>query len=235
MVGKHDVLRYTIPGGKYCYVFLFKRSNHNHDVYRCRDCKRKGALVTVKVVGDDFLSDPCDEPHICLPTDSLRDKVERLVYKACYAKIGTIYADLTPATWLLPHHVEPVALKSQAQPPRFTLPGALCVRCKSTRAIRPHHLNVVRGIELRPDQSCLNLPRVDIRVNQDEDMGMEMPQHGHQRSALPLSLLRTAQNHPMLIELKNGETYNGHLQSCDSWMNIHLRDVIFTSKVSSMF
>ncbi|KAK6013406.1 hypothetical protein OSTOST_21278 [Ostertagia ostertagi] len=49
MVGKHDVLRYTIPGGKYCYVFLFKRSNHNHDVYRCRDCKRKGALVTVKV------------------------------------------------------------------------------------------------------------------------------------------------------------------------------------------
>ena len=24
---------------------------------------------------------------------------------------------------------------------------------------------------------------------------------------LPLSLLRTAQNHPMLVELKNGETY----------------------------
>lgn len=52
---------------------------------------------------------------------------------------------------------------------------------------------------------------------------------------LPLSLLRTAQNHPMLIELKNGETYNGHLQSCDSWMNIHLRDVIFTSKDGDKF
>ncbi|CAI4224626.1 unnamed protein product [Auanema sp. JU1783] len=52
---------------------------------------------------------------------------------------------------------------------------------------------------------------------------------------LPLSLLKTAQNHPMLVELKNGETYNGHLQSCDSWMNIHLRDVIFTTKDGDKF
>ncbi len=35
-----------------------------------------------------------------------------------------------------------------------------------------------------------------------------------------------------LLELKNGETYNGHLVQCDSWMNIHLREVICTSKVS---
>ena len=42
---------------------------------------------------------------------------------------------------------------------------------------------------------------------------------------LPLSLLRTAQNHPMLVELKNGETYNGHLVNCDNWMNINLREV----------
>ncbi|XP_031494294.1 probable U6 snRNA-associated Sm-like protein LSm4 isoform X3 [Nymphaea colorata] len=48
---------------------------------------------------------------------------------------------------------------------------------------------------------------------------------------LPLSLLKTAQGHPMLVELKNGETYNGHLVNCDSWMNIHLREVICTSKV----
>ncbi|CAB1324558.1 unnamed protein product, partial [Coregonus sp. 'balchen'] len=40
-----------------------------------------------------------------------------------------------------------------------------------------------------------------------------------------LSLLKTAQNHPMLVELKNGETYNGHLVSCDNWMNINLREV----------
>ncbi|CAB3405665.1 unnamed protein product [Caenorhabditis bovis] len=39
----------------------------------------------------------------------------------------------------------------------------------------------------------------------------------------------------MLVELKNGETYNGHLQACDSWMNIHLRDVYFTSKDGDKF
>ena len=52
---------------------------------------------------------------------------------------------------------------------------------------------------------------------------------------LPLSLLRTAQNHPMLVELKNGETYNGHLVSCDNWMNINLREVICTSNEGDKF
>ncbi|KAL5282014.1 LSM4 family protein [Megaselia abdita] len=52
---------------------------------------------------------------------------------------------------------------------------------------------------------------------------------------LPLSLLKTATSHPMLIELKNGETYNGHLVSCDTWMNINLRDVICTSKDGDRF
>ncbi|KAK9160925.1 hypothetical protein Syun_007266 [Stephania yunnanensis] len=44
------------------------------------------------------------------------------------------------------------------------------------------------------------------------------------KKMLPLSLLKTAQGHPMLVELKNGETYNGHLVNCDTWMNIHLRE-----------
>lgn len=53
---------------------------------------------------------------------------------------------------------------------------------------------------------------------------------------LPLTLLKTAQNQPMLVELKNGETYNGHLASCDNWMNIHLKgDVICTSKDGDRF
>ncbi|KAF6019593.1 LSM4 [Bugula neritina] len=52
---------------------------------------------------------------------------------------------------------------------------------------------------------------------------------------LPLSLLRTAVNHPMLVELKNGETYNGHLVNCDNWMNINLREVICTSREGDKF
>lgn len=49
---------------------------------------------------------------------------------------------------------------------------------------------------------------------------------------LPLSLLKAAESHPMLIELKNGDTYNGRLVSCNMFMNVFLRDVICTSKVS---
>ena len=39
----------------------------------------------------------------------------------------------------------------------------------------------------------------------------------------------------MLVELKNGETYNGTLASCDTWMNVHLKEVICTSKDGDRF
>ena len=52
---------------------------------------------------------------------------------------------------------------------------------------------------------------------------------------LPLTLLKTAHGHPMLVELKNGETYNGHLSSVDTWMNICLREVICTSRDGDTF
>ena len=41
----------------------------------------------------------------------------------------------------------------------------------------------------------------------------------------PSALLKTAQNHKMMVELKNGETYSGLLVSIDHFMNMHLRDV----------
>ncbi|PRW57070.1 putative U6 snRNA-associated Sm LSm4 [Chlorella sorokiniana] len=52
---------------------------------------------------------------------------------------------------------------------------------------------------------------------------------------LPLVLLRSSTAHPVLVELKNGETYNGHMVQCDTWMNIHLREVICTSKDGDRF
>ncbi|EGG24539.1 LSM domain-containing protein [Cavenderia fasciculata] len=52
---------------------------------------------------------------------------------------------------------------------------------------------------------------------------------------LPLSLLRTGQGHQIMVELKNGETYNGILVNCDNWMNINMRTVIRTSKDSDKF
>lgn len=36
----------------------------------------------------------------------------------------------------------------------------------------------------------------------------------------------------MLVELKNGETLNGHLVNCDTWMNLTLKEVVQTSPVS---
>jgi U6 snRNA-associated Sm-like protein LSm4 len=52
---------------------------------------------------------------------------------------------------------------------------------------------------------------------------------------LPLSLLNTAKGHPILIELKNGDTYNGRVESCNMFMNILLKDVICTSKDGDRF
>jgi len=52
---------------------------------------------------------------------------------------------------------------------------------------------------------------------------------------LPLSLLNAAQNRPMLVELKNGETFNGHLVNCDNFMNITLREVYQTSAEADRF
>lgn len=37
----------------------------------------------------------------------------------------------------------------------------------------------------------------------------------------------------MLVELKNGETLNGHLVQCDTWMNLTLKEVVQTSPVRS--
>ncbi|KAG5984307.1 hypothetical protein E4U55_005278 [Claviceps digitariae] len=39
----------------------------------------------------------------------------------------------------------------------------------------------------------------------------------------------------MLVELKNGETLNGHLIQCDTWMNLTLREVVQTSPGGDKF
>lgn len=39
----------------------------------------------------------------------------------------------------------------------------------------------------------------------------------------------------MLVELKNGETLNGHLVTCDNWMNLTLKEVVVTSPEGDKF
>ena len=38
-----------------------------------------------------------------------------------------------------------------------------------------------------------------------------------------------------MVELKNGETFNGHLVNCDNFMNITLREVYQTSPEGDKF
>lgn len=52
---------------------------------------------------------------------------------------------------------------------------------------------------------------------------------------LPLGLLTAAQGQPILVELKNGETLNGHLVNCDTWMNLTLKEVVQTSPEGDKF
>ncbi|KAF2861660.1 Sm-like ribonucleoprotein [Piedraia hortae CBS 480.64] len=54
-------------------------------------------------------------------------------------------------------------------------------------------------------------------------------------AVLPLSLLTAAQGKPMLIELKSGETLNGHLVSCDTYMNLTLKEVVQTNAEGTKF
>jgi len=39
----------------------------------------------------------------------------------------------------------------------------------------------------------------------------------------------------MLVELKSGETLNGHLVTCDTWMNLTLKEVVRTSPEGDRF
>ena len=51
----------------------------------------------------------------------------------------------------------------------------------------------------------------------------------------PYQLIPTHANPCQSVELKNGETYNGHLVNCDSWMNIRLREVVCTAREGDRF
>ncbi|KAK2956279.1 putative LSM domain protein [Blattamonas nauphoetae] len=51
----------------------------------------------------------------------------------------------------------------------------------------------------------------------------------------PQDVLRGSLNSPVMIEVKNGETYNGVLMSCDFRMNIVLKDAVCTSRDAEHF
>ena len=52
---------------------------------------------------------------------------------------------------------------------------------------------------------------------------------------MPLTLVKAANGSPLLVELKDGDTYNGRLVSADAYMNMNLSNVICTVADGSKF
>lgn len=50
-----------------------------------------------------------------------------------------------------------------------------------------------------------------------------------------MHLMKTAENHYMMVELKNGQSVNGTLVEVDRFMNLSLQDAIVTSKDGDSF
>ncbi|EYB88407.1 hypothetical protein Y032_0248g99 [Ancylostoma ceylanicum] len=81
--GKHPVLSYRVPGTDTSYTFTFKRNSTHHDLYQCQQCKSRGKWTGIKVINQEFISDPtCLDHHPdCRPLRTAHNLVERTVYE----------------------------------------------------------------------------------------------------------------------------------------------------------
>ncbi|CAJ0609683.1 unnamed protein product [Cylicocyclus nassatus] len=70
-----------ICGTESAYVFCHGCTNANYQVFQCIYCWKFGAKTSIRVIGDEFLEDPCKIDHICTPINELEDRVERLTHK----------------------------------------------------------------------------------------------------------------------------------------------------------
>lgn len=48
----------------------------------------------------------------------------------------------------------------------------------------------------------------------------------------PVTLIRISKNQPLIVEMKTNDIFKGTLASCDLYMNLHLKDVIYTDNTS---
>ena len=51
----------------------------------------------------------------------------------------------------------------------------------------------------------------------------------------PLHQLKTSEKHYVMVDLKNGETLNGTLESIDKFMNLRIKNGVLTSKDGKQF
>ncbi|KAK6017183.1 hypothetical protein OSTOST_17329 [Ostertagia ostertagi] len=93
-----------IPGTQQAYTFSKIRANKNEEVFRCIQCRKEsrrrgldGPEITIKVVGNDFLTDPCKLKHECLPAKYTDERGNRAVYEELQnVKTNSAYAEKKP-------------------------------------------------------------------------------------------------------------------------------------------
>ncbi|KAK6062214.1 hypothetical protein COOONC_00112 [Cooperia oncophora] len=74
-----------------------RRRNQSADVYQCVLCKKMNTWKAIKIVGDEFLSDPCAIGHVCSPVEGGDDKAKRVGYqKVQEIKSDPLYAGRVP-------------------------------------------------------------------------------------------------------------------------------------------
>ncbi|CAJ0602440.1 unnamed protein product [Cylicocyclus nassatus] len=68
-----------------CASPLRLRQSRNHALYQRQQCEKHGKLIGIKVMGEDFASDPCSLDHHpkCMPIRTAKGSADRAVYKIC--------------------------------------------------------------------------------------------------------------------------------------------------------
>ena len=85
-------------------------------------------------------------------------------------------------------------------------------RALARAAPLPHRGRAVATFDILPETCLSGLPALaHVRCVLSLSLSLSLALQ------LPLSLLRAGKDNPMLVELKNGETYNGILINCDIW------------------
>ncbi|EYC28699.1 hypothetical protein Y032_0007g3367 [Ancylostoma ceylanicum] len=81
--GKHSAMCYRIPGTDETYTFTFKRISKDHQLYQCQQCKSKGKWTGIRMIGNQFFTDPCTLDHHpeCNPIKTAHNLVDRTVYE----------------------------------------------------------------------------------------------------------------------------------------------------------
>ncbi|RCN34511.1 hypothetical protein ANCCAN_19650 [Ancylostoma caninum] len=63
------------------YSFSHLKTSKSHDIYRCIRCQAQGTYVKIRVVGEEFMEDPCSIGHICLTRNVARETDTRKFYE----------------------------------------------------------------------------------------------------------------------------------------------------------